>query len=317
MLARILSVFLVVACCPSPLFAEVSAQNSALAAENSHNSQEVQLAQNSYLARPGDITLKGNIRRERVSTELGNVELRWPRSVEVLFGRTPLRAVIAAARTVRRATRTAAFPREVQQLKPNWQIVFMDEKLPERQIPHNLISGCHPGWMVPPANIYIVAQRVAAGCGGSRPASASVADSQLEEVLVHEMGHSVEFHILKNEFGRDRKRAEGFATWFEMYASGYSSQINGRELKRETYARAKYAVKQNPGSFHFDGSALSYARASMYMAAIVDRRGIRGLMDVYRVMGEQHLSFSDAVEKKLLWKRAQLEKEVLRHMEKH
>jgi hypothetical protein len=269
------------------------------------------------LAAPEDIKLKGNIRREEISTPVGRVELRWPRSVELLFGRNPLHAMTDAARTVNQAIRTSSFPRELQNLNADWQVVFMDENLPETQIPYNLISNCHPGWMTPPANIYIVAQRVAAGCNGGKARRSSVADADLAKVLIHEMGHAVEFQLLQNEFGRNRMRAEGFATWFEGYAASYSSTVNRNQLKEDELTQAKYAIKKSPGEFAFSGDSLDYARASMYFSAIVDRRGLSGLMDVYKAMVRDHLDFFPAIQKELGWSRAELEKEVTKYTEKN
>jgi hypothetical protein len=263
------------------------------------------------LARPDQIELEGNIRRESISSPIGRIELRWPRSVESLFGRTPLRAMTDAARTVSRAISTAAFPSNVQKLSVDWKVVFMDEHMPERQIPAYLIQNCHPGWMTPPGNIYIVAERVAGGCGG-QPRRPSVADGDLAEVLVHELGHAVEYHILGSQFHRNRMRAEGFATWFEMYAASYSSMINRSEIIRRTQDLAAMSFKLQPKSFTFSGDASSYARAAMYFLAISEKRGVRGIMEVYQRMSSDNLDFFPAVEKVIYWDTTQLEREAAR-----
>ncbi len=264
------------------------------------------------MAKPDEIELEGNIRRETLNTSVGKIELRWPRSVESIFGRTPLRAMTDAARTVSRATKTAAFPSFIQNMNLPWNVVFMDENLPAAQIPQKLISNCHPGWMTPPANIYIVAQRVAAGCGGNRSVTASVADGQLTEVLVHEMGHALEYHLLAKNYRFSRMRAEGFATWFETYAAQYSSFINRRDLQKRNAGWARLAIQQSPNSFTFGGSALDYARASMYFAAVEDRFGLRGIISVYESMVKNSLDVFKAIEKETLWNRSRLEKEAKR-----
>ena len=264
-----------------------------------------------YLAQPDEIDLKGNIRREDISTSLGRVKLRWPRSVEAMFGRTPLRAVTDAARTVSRATRTAAFPAHIQNLQLEWKIVFMDENLPETQIPHYLIQNCHPGWMTPPANIYIVAQRIAENCGTTRK-RASVADSDLTEVLIHEMGHVLEFNLLGNSFGSDRFRAEGFATWFEVHAAKYSSIVNESKLKRRTKLNAQFFYKtygDNLTQETFRGGAPSYARAAMYFWTIADQKGLRTLFELYGLMAQGKNLFT-ATEDRLGWNKRKLEAEV-------
>ena len=174
------------------------------------------------LAAPEDIELKGNIRRERLNSSLGPIDLRWPRTAETLFGRTPLRAMADAARTVSKASRTSAFPSEIQGLNIEWKVVFMDADLPSTQIPAQLRNNCHPGWMTPPANIYIVAQRIAGNCGDQKTVKSSVADSQLTETLVHEIAHVLEYHLLKKKPPSfNRMRSEGFATWFETFAAQY------------------------------------------------------------------------------------------------
>lgn len=267
--------------------------------------------ENTNLVSPKDISLKGNIRVEDVSSPIGRVQIRWPRNVEQLFGRTPLKATTDAGNTVGKVIRTSAFPSLVQNLKLDWQVVFMDEKLPETQIPSHLIRNCHPGWMTPPANIYIVAQRAAGKCGNfSMNFNSSVADSKLAEILVHEMGHAVEFELLGRKQDRDLVRTEGFATWFEVYAADYSSIISKSSLKKEIFSNAELAIKQSPNAFVFSGTDLDYARGSMYFFAIVDRLGLRALVDVYKVISTKQLDFFSAIKEVTTWDRKQLEKEV-------
>jgi hypothetical protein len=264
------------------------------------------------LASPEEINLDGNIRIENMVSPLGSISLKWPRKVESLFGRTPERAVADAARTVNRALNRPGFSPKVQNLSLDWQIVFMDEDLPETQIPAYLVSNCHPAWMTPPANIYVVAQRVAEGCGNTKKASTFVADSELAEVLIHEMGHAVEFRLLGPAFRRERFRAEGFATWFEQFASDLSSTIPRGAVKKRHDKFAREAIKYSPDIFTFQGTAHDYARASLYFRAIVERRRLSSLMDVYEVMSNENIHFFSAVEKKLGWDRKRIESEVLR-----
>ena len=255
-----------------------------------------------YLADPSDIRLKGNIRQEYMGSALGRISLRWPRSAEVLFGRTPQRAVSDAATTVGRVLRTPGFPLELQRLALEWQIVFMDEALPEAQIPAYLVNNCHPAWMTPPANLYIVAQRVVAGCSGDRSRGPTqVADSELSQVLIHEIGHALEFALLKGQGQQDRMRAEGFASWFEQYASDFSA-VTRKGAARARFAElARDAFAANPERFEFQGSASDYARASMYFHAIVSKRGVRGLMSVYERMVRERLPFFAAIKAETGW----------------
>lgn len=275
-------------------------------------------SQNQYLANPQDIPLEGSVRREDMSTSVGRVELRWPRKAEVLFGRTPNRALLDVARTLSRVLNQSGFPTLIQNLNLQWKVVFLDEKLPEAQIPMSLVSNCHPGWMTPPGNIYIVAQRVVAGCSGAKSPSTSVADGELADVLLHEMGHAVEYQLLldqfggNRQFGGDRLRSEGFATWFEQYAADFSSVVNARLIKERWSHAARESFRKNPSpafSFTGTGTAEDYGRASMFFTAIVNRRGIKGLMDVYDTMVKNQLEFFPAVQKELGWNVTKLHEE--------
>ena len=271
--------------------------------------------QNTNLARPEDIKLDGNQREERIVSSVGEIQLRWPRKVESLFGRTPLRAMTDAANTVSRAVKNSALPNSVQSLRLEWKVVFMDESMPQSQIPTDLVTNCHPGWMTPPANIYIVAQRVAGGCGGAK-STTSVADSTLAQVLVHEMGHAVEAYMLEGKGSFDRVRAEGFATWWERYASNYSSILNSHDISRLQFAAAKSAIKKSPSSFRFGGSFEDYARASMYFSAITQPRGIQGLVDVYGAIKSKGLDLLPAIYSEMNWDDRRLQAEITTLLDK-
>ena len=269
-----------------------------------------------YLAAPDEVELGASKRKTSLSSALGRIELTWPREVERLFGRSPERAVIDAAYSVSRALKSAAFPPRVRIFDREWKIVFMDEKLPETQIPQGLVSSCHPAWMTPPTNVYVVAQRVAEGCGGSdRAVEKSVADAQLAQVLIHEMGHAVEAMLLEDKFGGDRMRAEGFASWFEQYAADFSGVIPRGTVSAYYRKLAAQNLSQYPGDFVFDGSAASYARASMIFAAVVDRRGVGGLMDLYDALRVPGADLTSAMQQGIGWNQKRLEQEVRRLLE--
>lgn len=281
-----------------------------------HLAKCTQTEKGNFLAKPEEIQLGGTIRREELNSSVGKIILRWPRSAETLFGRTPSRAMADAARTVSKVIRSSAFPTQIQNMNIEWNVVFMDENLPESQIPHNLISNCHPGWMTPPANIYIVAQRVAAGCTGNK-ISLGNADKALTEVLIHEMGHSLEYYILKDNNPRDRMRSEGFATWFEMHAAQYSSILDKKELISRTATLAGLAIKNSPTVFTFSGSGEDYARSSMYFSAIEDRFGLRGILQTYEAINKEGLDLFSAAHRTLHISREQLQKEQLKYVEKY
>ncbi len=261
----------------------------------------------SAMANASDISLSGTVRRETTSTAIGRVELRWPRKVEELFGRTPQRALTEAARALSTALRRGGFPSRLGNLNLDLKMVFLDENLPEQQIPQYLINNCHPGWMVP-GNVYIVAQRVASGCNGQRRSS-TVADSELVRVLLHELGHVVEHELIPKRFGDSRERAEGFASWIEQYAADFSPVVERDSSKEQYRALAKVSYQQNPDRFTFTGSAPDYGRVSLYFSAIVARRGVDGLMDVYDTIGKDGLSFPEAARRRLGWDKQRLESE--------
>ncbi|MCB0346247.1 MAG: hypothetical protein KDD66_14105 [Bdellovibrionales bacterium] len=280
------------------------------------NAKCFQISDNSGLAKPDEIELEGTIRRQEISTSLGVIKLRWPRVVERDFGRTPSRAVIEAAKAVSRALHRPGFPDRVRDMQVDWNVVFLDEKLPEKQIPEKLISNCHPGWMTPPGNIYIVGQRAAVGCGAGVKVKESIADERLAEVLVHEMGHAVEWQLLHERGTFDRVRAEGFATWFEGYVAAYSSLLNHKQIMHRHVSAAKSSLKREPHMFLFRGDYESYARASMYFEAFVDRFGVGRLVDVYDLMAKQRMAFFTAVKEETSWNVERFDKELGRFVER-
>jgi hypothetical protein len=263
------------------------------------------------LARPQDIELEGSLRKESMASSIGRIELRWPRKVESLFGRTPVRAMADAARAVSRAVKQSGFPAHIRTLDLNWKVVFMDADLPVQQIPEYLIANCHPAWMVPPSHIYVVSQRVAGGCYGSTR-SQQVNDAELAEVLIHEIGHAVEFALIPRQFGRNRQRAEGFASWFEGFASKYSSVIPSGSIKKKHLR----LVRDNPGSLaQFQGSASDYARAALIFYAVEENFRVPGIMKVYRRIGSKGVGLIQAVQDEFSWGSRRLNSEIQKVIE--
>ena len=261
------------------------------------------------LADPGEVALEGSIRKENIASPLGRVELRWARSAEKLFGRTPERAVVDALTTVSKTLRKARFPVPFSDPDFVWKIVVMDERVPEDQIPVNLVSDCHPAWMTPPSNIYVVAQRVAAGCGGPK-STLSQADALLTKVLLHEIGHAVELNSLGPSGNFDRARAEGFATWFEQYSADFSSILTPGVAKREQIIAARVILNTRGPGNGFKGTYEDYILASMPFTTVVEKRGIAALVDLYTEMRTSHLPFGVVLEKKLGWDQERLGKEI-------
>ena len=257
---------------------------------------------------PEEMNLGANYREEEFLSSLGKIHLRWPRSVEDTFKKAPTRAVTDAVETVARAIKTSAFPDFIKDLNADWKIVFLDSSSAGSQVPGNLLKNCHPGWMTPPANIYIVSDFIGGACEGLSK-SKTLADKDLAEVLIHEFGHVIEYRMLKDMTYSDQRRAEGFATWFEMFASRYSSLVSQSEIKERTIRHAQQTHSKG-ASFQFELSSAGYSRAALYFEAIASKKGIPALMDVYKAMALEKLDFFSAVKEKTYWNRNQIENEV-------
>lgn len=266
----------------------------------------------SYLASPENVSLEGSIGRRVLNTSLGKMELRWSRKVQSLFRRSPEKALTDAATAAAKALRSNGFPSQLVEKSRNlpWKIVFMDDTAPASEIPQNLISNCHPAWMTPPANLYIVSQRVAAGCESNRQKKAAgVSDSELAHILIHEMGHVVEYLMIGNLQSTEKMRAEGFASWFEQFASDFSSSVKDGSVKNYYMGLARESFRSAPSGFNFQGSAYDYARASTYFHAVVKRGGIRSLMEVYDTILKDKSSLAAAISKVMRWDGKRLEEE--------
>lgn len=277
-----------------------------------------------YLAAPSEIDLPGSIRKERIVTSLGPLEMRWPRKVELLFGRSPHRAVADAIHTASRFVKQNTFPPELRSATLEWEVVFLDQELPETQIPQHLITNCHPAWMVAPARIYVVAQRVAHGCNqpqSGKPVSAN--DAQLTQILLHEIGHVIEQVILSikdDSTGaiarpslHEAERGEGFATWFEIKSSDLSSVIPRGTVRKERIRLAKDSLVANPTGA-FNGTSHDYSRAAATFLAIEKSRGIDGIMRVYKSLRANPVPFRKAVQDALRWDQKKLAAETERYI---
>jgi hypothetical protein len=246
------------------------------------------------MALPSDVTLDGNLRRESLDSALGRIELRWPRSVEPLFGASPERAVINAANVVNKTLRQERFTDRLRTLDLDWQIVIIDQAMSEQEIPAPLRMNCHPGWMTPPANIYLVAQRIAGNCEGKTSPPAKLSDDTLEEVLLHEFGHVIEFYLLDKQMTLDRMRAEGFATWFATLAAQYAKHTGRSTREREVLQAAKVAIQASPASFIFQGTAHDYARAALFFLAVEKSKGVPGVLAMYQLFAGGSATLVDA-----------------------
>ena len=250
-------------------------------------------------ARPSEIELTGNVRSVSMASPVGRIDMRWPRALEKLFGRTPERALADAARTASRALKSGGFPSHVSTADLSWRIVFLDQNLPEKQIPMQLVSQCHPGWMYPPADIFIVGQRIVAGCSNATPLDGKNADKALTRVLLHEMGHAIEFALLRGKAQNDHFRAEGFASWFESYAAQFSSLVDEESVAMDYGTLGGAALTRGMTGFSFTGSPLDYGLSFLTMRYVVEKRGVPGLMRLYAGRLSSGEMFNQAVRKEL------------------
>jgi hypothetical protein len=273
------------------------------------------------LAKPQELDLGSTVRREELSTSMGRISLRWDRGVEQEFGRPPHRAVSDAMDTVNTFLRRAGVvPHKL--IPPHlteWNVVVMDQNLPSNQIPSYLVNNCHPGWMTPPANVYLVGQRVAVGCGNNTVRNPQFADVELARVVIHEIGHVVEYHLLNGSMGHDRGRAEGFAAWFEQAASEYSDLIPRGSTSGRYMAMARSALNQGYSfSQPFRGTGLDYAVQSLLFFAIAERKGLDEIISIYETYVQQsHTDFRTAAQQVTRWSDTQLEREMRAVVDKY
>jgi len=256
---------------------------------------------------PRSVDLDGPVRSTSFLTDLGRMQVRWQRKVEECFGKSPSKAVHEAARASNRAIKNARFAPEARQEKRDWQLVFVDKATALAEFPAFIALGSHPGFMVPPSQIYIVTDFIPGSCAGSQ-----VADAVLTQVLLHEMGHVVEHMLLGDaSFSQDRPRSEGFASWFEQYSADYAGDIPRGEVVRYYDGLAREGLGTESVAA-FDGSPQAYAVSALRFRAIVDRKGISGLMRVYGAMRGTGIPFSQAVHQELGWSDGALHREMAR-----
>jgi hypothetical protein len=257
---------------------------------------------------PRDVRLQGTETERRVPTPLGVMNVRWPRAVESCLGRSPSRAVAEAATAVGRAINRGRFDSALINRQREWFLLVLDRRAAAKEIPDRAGHRGHAGFMLPPNKIFIIADNIAGDCqaAGQR----NVPEDFLARVLIHEMAHVLEFVLLRDQFGGERFRAEGFARWFEEYATEGSSIVAPGLVASETnlLVQSQPGVSFSPESFN--GSHYDYARSALFFREIVARRGIGGLMRVYSKMSNG-ATFFPAVQSELGIVRDKLERDSL------
>lgn len=241
------------------------------------------------------VKLDGNQRESSFGTDLGRMDVRWLRESERCFGTNPARVIAKAASAVNRAIKGGRFLPEIKTERRDWSLILVDRASAVSQFPMALSLGGHPGFMVPPNQIYIVVDAVAPDC---RPSAEN--DAALLRVLLHEMGHVLDFALMDGvSTSSERKRSEGFASWFEGYASKNVSEIPQGAIAEEYRQFVRDA--DSVGEVEFSGSARDYGVAELEFETIVSKKGISGLMSLYQVMREDRCSLYSALKRKFGW----------------
>jgi hypothetical protein len=250
-----------------------------------------------------EVKLAGNQRGSSFGTDLGRMDVRWLRESERCFSSNPARVIARAASAVNRAIKGGRFSPEIKTEHRDWSLILIDRASAVSQFPMALSLGGHPGFMVPPNQIYIVVDAVAPDC---RPTPEN--DAALLRVLLHEMGHVVDFALMDGvSTPGERKRTEGFASWFEGYASKNVSEIPPGAIARDY--RQFVRDTDSVGEAEFSGGAHDYGVAELEFEAIVSKKGISGLMSLYQLMREKQCSLYTALKDKFGWDSKVLQRE--------
>jgi hypothetical protein len=263
------------------------------------------------LVDPQSLKLSGLERQSSFNSALGPINLRWTRESERLFGKTPERAVIEASKIAAKALRQSSLAASLKFTNINWNIVFLSKDLPAQQIPSYLEKGCHPGWMKPPANIYISSEKVAGICNGSLATHKDIADEELERVILHELAHALEFKMASN-LPFDRFRSEGFASWFEVFAAKQSGVIGSEQLLRsqKNGALAKLASNQQA----FMGSFEDYALAACIFHVFLEGSTLSDLTRLYQTISHKRLPLIAAIKEVNSWSDKELDQRLLKFL---
>ncbi len=258
---------------------------------------------------PEELEVGRDARTAEFSTELGPMKVRWSRSIERCFAKSPARSVGESAKAVNRALKSGRFTADVKYSRREWTLAFIDKTTAISQFPLALTVGRHPGFMIPPNRIYLVADHISSACEGGE-----IADDVLTQVLLHEMGHVVEYILLgEQQAPLDRERSEGFAVWFEQYSAEFASSLPKGQ------ARAYYSTlaRSSGATTRFTSDPTGYANAGVRFQTIVARKGIAGLMNVYAVIREQQVPFDVAVERALSWNKNTFQRQIQEFRERN
>ncbi|HMO01841.1 MAG TPA: hypothetical protein PKD37_02035 [Oligoflexia bacterium] len=238
------------------------------------------------LPNPSEIKIEGGKRRTKVNSQIGIISLSWSRADEQSFGTSLERALSDTTQAISRAIRQFGISDLVQNgANQEIEMAFIDGALEKKDIPFGLVTNCHPAWMQPPNKLFFVPERMVSACGyNNKKLSSKEAIQELFLSLAHEIGHLIEWRMLGDrQFGENRARAEGFATWFANYASGFSPLFlaNEQELFLLRVARAN-PISEGAFQGNFGDSIVDYAWVGLWFSEIVRLKGLKVLEKIYR-----------------------------------
>lgn len=226
---------------------------------------------------------------------LGSVKLYSARTLQQMMNKDLSFEVVSAFHRAARILAYNQFPEFLRGTEYDWQLFFEHSR---KRVTGGLSSArCHAAWMGPPANIFISADQLASNCGRMKRSSVELTE-ELGSVLVHEIGHAVEFQLMGRGFGRrQRWHSEGFATWFESLSDGETLS----ETRVSMFQLAARTLSAEWRPFRFKGSKADYARSYALIAAIAEGHSVPTLLSIYTTMDSQNCRFDQAVQQVLGW----------------
>lgn len=245
---------------------------------------------------PSSLDVGPKARTVSFGTTIGTMNIRWARELERCYSTSPSKAVGEASRAVSRALRASRLLSQITQKHRVWDIVLTDKTHAIRQVPRSIIVGKHPGFMLPPNKVYIVSDFISPAC-----IEKPIQDELLLQVLLHEMGHVIEYILLGEPATmNNRERGEGFATWFESYSSGFSKAVDETRV-RSALLRLRLHAEAGDSEDSFNGSAMDYARAAMPFFLVVSKKGTGGIARLYQEIRQNQTSSHQAIRKIFGW----------------
>ena len=158
-------------------------------------------------------------------------------------------------------------------------------------------ARCHTAWIGPPANIFLAADRLAFECKAQRRTPDQIEEA-FRTVLIHEIAHAVEFHLMGEGFSRrQRWHSEGFASWFEALTK--DGRKNQRYQALVLEAHNVLSADWHPAKF--TGAKSDYARSFAMIAVIAERSSPRMLFRIYADMATFSVPFEQSVKRQLGW----------------